>query len=137
MHFNLSFEFGGRPGANFYKLSLYLELIRERNRIAVILKIVEEHLLDQIRLLFIKEHVRFRFGKYFLRCYEVQQLQSISKMYCILDTGERPFSCNVPDCGKSFARQETANIHMRTHSGEKVEKKIIIVAQYCFKFIII
>lgn len=42
------------------------------------------------------------------------------KMLYILDTGERPYRCNVPDCGKTFARQETANIHMRTHSGEKV-----------------
>lgn len=33
------------------------------------------------------------------------------------DTGERPYQCNHPDCGKTFARQETANIHSRTHSG--------------------
>lgn len=41
-------------------------------------------------------------------------------MCCTLDTGERPFRCTVSECGKTFARQETANIHMRTHSGEKV-----------------
>lgn len=41
-------------------------------------------------------------------------------MFGILDTGERPYACDFENCGKTFARQETANIHMRTHSGEKV-----------------
>lgn len=38
-------------------------------------------------------------------------------MIIFLDTGERPYPCNI--CDKTFARQETANIHQRTHTGER------------------
>jgi len=34
-------------------------------------------------------------------------------------TGERPFVCLVPGCGKSFARHDHLNVHMRTHTGER------------------
>lgn len=34
-------------------------------------------------------------------------------------TGEKPFSCSFPDCGKMFARSENLKIHTRTHTGEK------------------
>ncbi|OQV12763.1 Zinc finger protein ZIC 1 [Hypsibius exemplaris] len=34
-------------------------------------------------------------------------------------TGEKPFICNVPGCGKLFARSENLKIHKRTHTGEK------------------
>lgn len=32
-------------------------------------------------------------------------------------TGEKPFSCAFPNCGKMFARSENLKIHTRTHTG--------------------
>ncbi|XP_068183805.1 zinc finger protein ZIC 5-like [Antennarius striatus] len=34
-------------------------------------------------------------------------------------TGEKPFACAFPNCGKMFARSENLKIHTRTHTGEK------------------
>jgi len=35
-------------------------------------------------------------------------------------TGEKPFPCLFPDCGKVFARSENLKIHKRTHTGQSM-----------------
>ena len=34
-------------------------------------------------------------------------------------TGEKPFPCPFPGCGKLFARSENLKIHKRTHTGKR------------------
>ncbi|NXX91509.1 ZIC4 protein, partial [Centropus bengalensis] len=36
-------------------------------------------------------------------------------------TGEKPFPCPFPGCGKVFARSENLKIHKRTHTGQYVK----------------
>jgi hypothetical protein len=36
-------------------------------------------------------------------------------------TGEKPFPCPFPGCGKVFARSENLKIHKRTHTGKKLK----------------
>ena len=36
-------------------------------------------------------------------------------------TGEKPFPCPFPNCGKVFARSENLKIHKRTHTGKREE----------------
>ncbi len=41
-------------------------------------------------------------------------------------TGEKPFPCPFPGCGKVFARSENLKIHKRTHTGKKSPPPIFI-----------
>lgn len=38
-------------------------------------------------------------------------------------TGEKPFPCPFPGCGKLFARSENLKIHKRTHTGKRAGEK--------------
>ena len=41
-------------------------------------------------------------------------------------TGEKPFPCPFPGCGKVFARSENLKIHKRTHTGKPPSLNFII-----------
>lgn len=40
-------------------------------------------------------------------------------MFVCVFSGERPFECTWPDCGKKFSRSDELTRHYRTHTGEK------------------
>ena len=41
-------------------------------------------------------------------------------------TGEKPFPCEFPGCGKLFARSENLKIHKRIHTGKYIFYVLII-----------
>jgi len=43
-------------------------------------------------------------------------------------TGEKPFPCLFPGCGKVFARSENLKIHKRTHTGQSVSSFLSLVS---------
>ena len=46
-------------------------------------------------------------------------------------TGEKPFPCPFPGCGKLFARSENLKIHKRTHTGKRTGNWFVIVTSSC------
>ena len=45
-------------------------------------------------------------------------------------TGEKPFPCPFPGCGKVFARSENLKIHKRTHTGRRDEPPLASLRRY-------
>ncbi|MED6258589.1 hypothetical protein ATANTOWER_009426 [Ataeniobius toweri] len=46
-------------------------------------------------------------------------------------TGEKPFSCAFPNCGKMFARSENLKIHTRTHTVHAHSKGVSLQSIIC------
>ncbi|GBN75590.1 Krueppel-like factor 13 [Araneus ventricosus] len=68
------------------------------------------------------------FGKFFSKsCVFLSYYTVVGILYyvsCLLlgtrwPSGERPFPCTWPQCGKRFARSDELARHTRTHTGEK------------------
>lgn len=49
-------------------------------------------------------------------------------------TGEKPFACPFPSCGKVFARSENLKIHKRTHTG-KYDTFLLIIPHHCVSIV--
>ena len=49
-------------------------------------------------------------------------------------TGEKPFPCPFPGCGKVFARSENLKIHKRIHTGKKLKIDYSIQLKLCILY---
>nr|XP_039254420.1 zinc finger protein ZIC 4-like [Styela clava] len=79
------------------------------------------HLVDHVTVDHVGGHDQTDHTCHWKDCQREKGFQAKYKLvnHIRVHTGEKPFLCLYPNCGKVFARSENFKIHKRTHTGEK------------------
>ncbi|XP_077969482.1 uncharacterized protein LOC120331401 [Styela clava] len=79
------------------------------------------HLVDHVTVDHVGGHDQTDHTCHWKDCQREKGFQAKYKLvnHIRVHTGEKPFVCLYPNCGKVFARSENLKIHKRTHTGEK------------------
>jgi hypothetical protein len=98
---------------NFTQTSIWRSTqdhIRARNLLVVVC--AGKNFLRQVQVRFVN------FSPIFNVIFSLIQMSGL-RMHAYIHTGEKPFRCKIPNCGKSFNQYGHVREHMLTHSDKK------------------